>query len=209
MIHPHTRLVYINDEIGYGVFATAFIPKGTITYVKDTLELEISPEEFHTHNEELQKAIDKYSYIDERGYRIISWDFGKYVNHCCNCNTMSTGFGFEIAIRDIQPGEEITDEYGLFNIIEPMRLNCTKGECRGTVCKEDIDRYHVVWDEKVKAALAFLNEVDQPLMSFIDPSTMKAIERYMQDPSNYISVANLKFDPSKYNGLMAKKGIKS
>jgi hypothetical protein len=39
MIHPHTCIRYVNPQIGYGVFATAFIPKGTIVYVKDDLEL--------------------------------------------------------------------------------------------------------------------------------------------------------------------------
>ena len=38
MIHPNTRLGFVNEEIGYGVFATALIPKGTIVYVKDDLE---------------------------------------------------------------------------------------------------------------------------------------------------------------------------
>ena len=91
MIHPKTELKMINPIVGYGVFATEFIPQGTIVYVKDSLELEISPTDFTTHSQEMQDVIEKYSYIDERGYRIISWDFAKYVNHCCNFNTISTG----------------------------------------------------------------------------------------------------------------------
>ena len=43
MIHPNTELRFINPVVGYGVFATDFIPEGTITYVKDSLELEVSP----------------------------------------------------------------------------------------------------------------------------------------------------------------------
>lgn len=199
MIHPDTRLVYINDEIGYGVFATAFIPKGTITYVKDSLELEISPEEFLAHSAPLQQAIEKYSYIDERGYRIVSWDFGKYVNHCCNCNTMSTGYGFEIAIRDIHPGEEITDEYGLFNLIEPMTLSCKQNGCRKVVSKEDIDKYWEIWDEKIKDALSLMSKVAQPLMPFIDSLTLEDIEAYLYDQSLYKSVASLKYDLHQNN----------
>ena len=38
MIHPKTTLRFINEEVGYGLYATEFIPKGTITYVKDSLE---------------------------------------------------------------------------------------------------------------------------------------------------------------------------
>ena len=59
MIHPNTQIQYINDLIGYGVFATEFIPKGTITYVKDSLELEISPADFHNHSLQMQEQIEK------------------------------------------------------------------------------------------------------------------------------------------------------
>src|SRR5690606_207308 len=120
MLHPKTELRYISDHVGYGVLATDLIPEGSIVYVKDSLELEISPTDYLIHSEETKEVIDKYSYIDERGYRIISCDFAKYVNHCCNCNTISTGYGFEIAIRDIKPGEQITDEYGIFNLDSEM-----------------------------------------------------------------------------------------
>ncbi len=200
MIHPHTRLVFIDEEIGYGVFATQFIPKGTITYVKDTLELEISPRQFSSYPPVLQQAIDKYSYIDERGMRIVSWDLGKYVNHCCHCNTMSTGYGFEIAIRDIHPGEEITDEYGLFNIETPMEVHCKWPDCRRRICKEDLERLYPVWDEQVRQALAHCLEVEQPLQPLIDPSTWRKVEQFLVDPSQYLSVSHLRYDPSKFNG---------
>ena len=38
MIHPDTELRYVNDAIGYGVFATRHIPCGTITWVRDHLD---------------------------------------------------------------------------------------------------------------------------------------------------------------------------
>ena len=130
MIHPNTELKLINEHIGYGVFATADIPEGTIVYVKDSLELIVSPTDYLMHSEAMKDVIEKYSYIDEKGNRIISWDFAKYVNHCCNCNTISTGYGFEMAIRDIQKGEQITDEYGIFNLEKEMVLVCGQENCR-------------------------------------------------------------------------------
>ncbi len=39
MIHSKTELKFINDLVGYGVFATETIPEGTIVYVKDSLKL--------------------------------------------------------------------------------------------------------------------------------------------------------------------------
>ena len=33
MIHPHSELRFFSPEVGWGVYATRFIPKGTITWV--------------------------------------------------------------------------------------------------------------------------------------------------------------------------------
>lgn len=46
MIHPHTQIGYISDEVGFGVIATQFIPAGTITWVLDDLDQEFTPEQF-------------------------------------------------------------------------------------------------------------------------------------------------------------------
>ncbi len=192
MIHPNTELRHINPQVGYGVFATAFIPEGTIVYIKDSLEIEVSPEEYLKHSKEVQEQIEKYSYIDEKGYRIISWDFAKYVNHCCNCNTISTGYGFEIAIRDIYPGEQITDEYGIFNLENPIKLLCNESICRKEVKPEDFDLYYPVWDEKIKQALSKFFYVDQPLQGFIDTGTHKQLMDYFQDSQKYKSVYTLR-----------------
>lgn len=55
MIHPRTELKFINDHVGYGVFATDNIPEGTIFYVKDSLELVISPTDYLLHSEEVKR----------------------------------------------------------------------------------------------------------------------------------------------------------
>lgn len=205
MIHPHTRIQFINEAMGYGVFATRFIPKGTITYVKDSLELEIGPEAYAQYSPEMQEVIEKYSYIDERGVRIVSWDLAKYVNHCCNCNTMSTGYGFEIAIRDIQAGEELTDEYGIFNIPHPLELECRHADCRRCVQPDDFDRLFPRWDEQLKQALAYLPAVEQPLYSLLDAQSRAGVEAYLQNPDNYRSVYSLKCIPQyMLNGVGAR-----
>lgn len=193
MLHPKTELRFIGAEVGYGVFATEFIPKGTITYIKDNLEVEVSPAAFLLHPPEMQEVIEKYSYIDERGYRIVSWDFAKYINHCCNCNSMSTGYGFEIAIRDIQAGEEITDEYGIFNLTESMELICNKGLCRKVLRPEDFDNLYPEWDRKLQNALQDFRQVEQPLLIFIDEPTRKALYAYFENPRQYRSVYALKY----------------
>lgn len=193
MIHPKTTLRFINETVGYGVFATELIPEGTIVYVKDSLELVVTPTDFLCHNKAMKEVIEKYSYIDEKGNRIISWDFAKYVNHCCNCNTISTGYGFEIAIRDILKGEQITDEYGTFNIEKEMELVCGDPTCRMKIKPDDFDMYYEEWDSKIKKSIPKLFEVEQPLMPFLEDETRKALDDFFNDTSSYKSVYALKF----------------
>jgi len=193
MIHPDTEIRLVSPEVGYGVFATKKIPMGTIVYVKDDLEIMISQEDYHKYSDSLKKVIDRYSYIDPEGYRIISWDFAKYTNHCCDPNTISTGYGFEIAIKDIEPGEQITDEYGIFNLDREIHLVCDKQNCRKVVCNEDFDKYYKEWDQKIIPSLKRVPFVPQPLYEFIDEITKRELEEFFKDPSKYKSVYHLRF----------------
>lgn len=192
MIHPNTELRFISEQIGYGVFATTNIPEGTIVYVKDSLELVVSPTDYLIHTAEMQEVIDKYSYIDENGNRIISWDFAKYVNHCCNCNTISTGYGFEIAIREIKKEEQITDEYGIFNLDKEMTLVCGEPSCRKIIGPKDFDQYYQDWDAKIKKSIGKLFEVEQPLIPFVDRNTRQELDEFFKNAEKYKSVYALK-----------------
>jgi uncharacterized protein len=193
MIHPDTELKYISDEIGYGVFATARIPKGTIVFVKDPFDIELTPEEFLKLPTQYQEIADKYSYIDEHGVRILSWDHAKFVNHKCECNTMSSGYGFEIAIRDIDAGEEITDEYGLLNVEKEFPIACGCKNCRKMLRHDDIDNYYEVWDEKVKSSLSKIKQIKQPLWDYMDTETKKTLSDYLTGREPYRSVITLKY----------------
>jgi len=205
MVHPKTELKFISEEVGYGLFATEDIPEGTITYVKDGLEIVISEEKFQEHTPEMQAVIEKYSYIDENGDRIISWDFAKYVNHCCDCNTMSTGYGFEIAIKDIKKGDQITDEYGLFNIDHEMDLICESSCCRSKITKDDFEKYYMVWDEKIKKSIQKFYSVQQPLLGFVENSTKTDLDILRTNPETYKSVYALKYQKAKH--VNGKKSV--
>jgi len=200
MIHPDCTLRFVSPAIGFGVFATAPIPMGSLVYVKDELELEISPERYRDQPAAVQQAIEKYSYIDERGQRMLSWDFAKYVNHCCDFNTISTAYGFEIAIRDIMPGEELTDEYGLFNLEHPMPVCCGKAHCRGMVYQDDVLRFAERWDELIRSALKASAGVQQPLWSLMDEQTQTALRAFQKDNRQYRSVRELYYR-APYNGI--------
>lgn len=203
MIHPSTELRLVDPVIGYGVFATEFIPRGTMLYVQDELEIKVSPEDYQRMHPECRTTLDKYSFMDPGGARILSWDFAKYVNHRCDCNSMSTGWGFEIALEDIYAGDEITDEYGLFNLDYEMQVSCSCENCRTVVRPDDIDCYARKWDQRVKRAMLKFNEVHQPLLPHMGCDVLESVTSFLNGESPYLSVAGLKHAPSPAATLYA------
>lgn len=192
MIHPDTELKLVSPVIGYGVFATRPIPAGTIVYVRDALELAVAPDSDWVSNPLYRPIVEKYAYIDPTGDRIISWDIAKYVNHSCNANTLSTGYGFEIAVRDIAAGEEMTDDYGLFNVDHAFACSCGSEHCRGQIRATDVDTRAARFDEQVRRAMAEFNRVDQPLLGYVDARTHGEVMRYLHGQSRIWSVRKLK-----------------
>jgi hypothetical protein len=191
VIHPATEVRYVDPVVGLGVFATTRLGKGTITYVWDPLEIEITPSDPRLQDPTFAPIIERYSYIDPNGVRIVSWDHAKFVNHCCQANTMSTAYGFEIAIRDIEAGEQITDEYGMFNLPEAMELRCSTGPCRKRVEAGDLDRHWERWDAQIKSALELIEQVEQPLWPLVDVVTATAVQHFARWGKGYRSVREL------------------
>jgi hypothetical protein len=192
MIHPSTELRLVDPAIGYGVFATEFIPRGTILYVQDELEIKVAPQDYQLMHPECKLTLDKYSFVGPDGMRILSWDFAKYVNHRCECNSMSTGWGFEIALEDIQAGDEITDEYGLFNLEYEMPVSCRCVNCRTVVKPDDIESYGKKWDRRVKRAMLKFEDVDQPLLPHMTADVLDSVMTFLRGESPYLSVTTLK-----------------
>src|SRR5215467_8682567 len=124
MLHPASELRYVNSISGYGVFATRFIPRGTITWVFDSLDQIVYPETVGRMPRVLRDAVEKYCYLNGRGEQILCWDHSRFLNHSCNPTSLAPGFDFEIAVRDIEEGEEITDDYGALNPEEEFTCFC-------------------------------------------------------------------------------------
>jgi hypothetical protein len=192
MMHPNTEVRFVSDHIGVGVFATAFIPAGTIVYVEDPLDIVIAPDDPILQNHVIRPTIDKYAVLEPGERRVIGWDSAKYVNHCCHCNIISTGYGFEIALRDILPGEEIRDEYGIFNLGWTMELACQYDDCRGRLHADDFEQHYRAWDLQIQAALKQALEIPQPLWPLLDVETAAAVRHFVLTGEGYQSVAALK-----------------
>ncbi|MAZ27330.1 MAG: SET domain-containing protein-lysine N-methyltransferase [Cytophagaceae bacterium] len=175
MIHPHTELKFISPEIGYGVVATQLIPAGTITWALDKLDREFTPAQFKDLEPIYQDILDFYTYRNNKGNMVLCWDHGRYVNHSFNSNCLSTAYDFEIAIRDIHPGEQLTDDYGYLNIEHPFR-GINEGTRRKVVYPDDLKKYYRIWDKKLEKVFDRIIKVDQPLSQLLTDSTWETVK---------------------------------
>ena len=179
MIFPKTELQYISTEIGYGVVAKEFIPAGTITWVLDKLDREFTPEEFQNMDPIYQDILEFYTFRNNQGNFVLCWDNGRYVNHSFNSNCLSTAYDFEVAIRDIHPGEQLTDDYGYLNIDKPFR-GVEEGTKRKIVYPDDLLYYAEEWDKKIETVFSKIDKLDQPLGKLLSPETWGEIKKVVQ-----------------------------
>jgi uncharacterized protein len=177
MIHPHTELQFISEKIGYGVIATKFIPKGTITWVLDKLDRIFTPDQVRAMDPLYQQVLDTYTYRNPEGNHILCWDNARFINHSSNSNCVTTAYEFEIAIRDIHPGEQLTDDYGYLNLEEPFEAVPEAGTDRTMIYPDDLIRYYHVWDEDLLNAFPYLLEVEQPLFNILEPAIRERASR--------------------------------
>lgn len=189
MIHPHTELRFISPEIGHGVVATQFIPKGTITWVLDKLDQRFSPKQFEKFEPIYQNILEYYTFRNGDGKLILCWDNGRFVNHSFNSNCLSTAYDFEIAIRDIHPGEQLTDDYGYLNISAPFR-GIDEGTKRKVVYPNDLLKYHHKWDQQIAEAFPLINSVKQPLDELISSKTKEKITKVIEGEMELESILN-------------------
>ena len=109
--HSTNKSIIVKPSIinGMGVFATRIIYRGeVVVYWENTRE--ITPSELES------LSLEERRYIDIQKNKIFF--IGKperFINHSCDANTQP-GDLCDIAIRDIEAGEEITADYSHFYI---------------------------------------------------------------------------------------------
>lgn len=201
MIHPDTALRFISDDIGYGVVATKAIPKGTIVWVGDPLDQRIPVAQVAELGPLFAGTIDKYAWLDTQDVYILCWDISRYVNHSCDASSLSVGtFDFTMAVRDIEAGEEITDDYGTLNLTETFTCACGSPKCRKDVGPDDPSRMTTTWDAIVREALPSAANVAQPLMSLLSAADREGLERELRDPKRLPSIADQFRPPARRVG---------
>ena len=203
MIHPHTELRFISKEIGYGVFATRLIPKGTITWAYDLLDRSFSPREVSQMDYVYKNVLDKYSYRENNGNFILCWDNARIVNHSFQPSCITTAYNFELAIKDIYPGEELTDDYGYLNCMEPFDCIPEPGTSRVRVMPDDLLYFYKEWDVKLLSAFECFTKVDQPLHLLIEPQYGEKVTNIANGREAMDSILNVFYNENQ--DLMKKK----
>lgn len=174
---------------GFGIFAEKRIPKGTITCFEcSKCHRFYSKPDLDTVSAPLRKRILKYSYEREDGILLFPCDDVIYINHSCNANTLGTGHGFDIAVRDIEKGEEITYDYRMFyenkwrsdDYYTKFACQCGEPNCVGEVRfigpRHNPGRVLIEeWKRKISSSLRHMLKVDQPLW----PELLKNGNRYI------------------------------
>ena len=102
---------------GLGLFADEFIPKGMLVWQFDEGEdRRISKKEFNILSPEEQAYIRKYAYskVDSPSITLPVGD-AKYVNNSDSPNIYGDNDNVSFAIKDIQPGDEILEDYSVYD----------------------------------------------------------------------------------------------
>jgi hypothetical protein len=188
MLHPHTALREVDPRIGLGVIATKRIPRGTITWALDPLDQVFPQHSLGSFDKLTNRLLEKYSYFNGRGDRILCWDHARFVNHCCEPATMAPGYDFEVALRDIEKGEELTCDYSSLNLERSFKCLCGAPGCRRNVRPADFQRFAEAWDSNLRDAILHVSRVPQALWSVVSEDQREHVTQAAEAPDTVPSV---------------------
>src|SRR5215203_6934888 len=108
---------------GIGLFAEQFIPKDTVVWkFHPLIDLIFTREQIEELAADAREQVKKYSYRDiHTGLYVLCGDDARFFNHTANPNCLDSYHshekeGITVACRNIAPGEELTCDYGLFDL---------------------------------------------------------------------------------------------
>jgi uncharacterized protein len=183
MIHPDTEIRRVDDVVGIGVFATAPIPRGTITWALDPLDQVLPESRLASLGPRWEGWLDHHTYHDPQGRRVLCWDAARSMNHSCRPTCGGSDLGFEVALVDIAPGEQLTNDYGTLHLAPSEGFTCRCGAlgCRGSVAPDG--HAWERWLPELRAALALLTAVPQPLGPLVPSVVLRAGRRAVGLPA--------------------------
>ena len=116
-------------EAGLGLFALDKIHKGQLIAEFDPkVDIQFNEEMLRIMPRNLQKYLMKYSYKSNGFYYLLS-DYSRFMNHSLNPNCgQSKDKTQDVALRDIEAGEEIFCNYMEFDKEDSDRTQIEKGK---------------------------------------------------------------------------------
>lgn len=168
------------NAYGYGVFATEFFPKDSVVYIS---EAQVIPNKYAEYRLIIQGMQDSLlldtvthsvQFNETERYLYL---FDSFMNHSCDPNTISRQTPEErsnnqyaqVAVRDIQPGDEISCDYNLFEYdCEDKSIEkcfCDASDCIGRV-----------------AGFKYLTE--QQMKKRLDRVELEVLNAMSSDPTN-------------------------
>lgn len=192
-MHPDSDVQYLGDSRKAGVIASRFIAAGTLVWFPGETDQILSLQQVIEMSEDARKSLAEYAYLTNAGTYIVSRDIARFVNHSCAANSLSVaGLEISIAVRDIQKGEEITEEYGLYYANGGFdNCNCASSRCRHEITKDDVWKYGGEWDQRILTSFHLIPAVKQPLWRHMDPSLRVWIEAILAGESDFPSCKSL------------------
>jgi SET domain-containing protein len=109
---------HVSEIHGIGLFADQFISQGTMTWkFLEGFDLRLPKSILNELSPPAREQFLKYSYLDSSSglYELCS-DDARFFNHSETPNTGSISDVIDVALRDIQPGEELTCDYRTFDV---------------------------------------------------------------------------------------------
>lgn len=156
-----------SDRHGLGLRASMLIPAGTVIWFPCPNCPRWSPQQRKLLPEDVDAKLDTWGHLLADGTLLVPCGGAFLMNHSCTANVLDFGLDFGVAVTDIQPGTEITCDYGTFCADAGWSMRCHCGEtcCRGEVSTADYGRCDVrrTWSDRLAAALPRVTAVPQPL----------------------------------------------
>lgn len=112
---------------GKGVFALRDFNPGDVVIAWDISNI-LTDEQYARLPEDQRRYVVWF-----KGQRLYMMEPARYVNHSCDANTRPMN-GYDIAVKEIDPGEEITSDYrSTMKKGERMECKCGALACTGYI----------------------------------------------------------------------------
>jgi SET domain-containing protein len=123
---------------GRGLVATARIAAGEVVAVKgghivDTATLLALPARLQNSEVQIEEGLHVVALTDDEYEPVML-----FINHSCDPNVGFAGNVVLVAMRDVEPGEELTIDYAMFDTGEgTLDCRCGSPACRRTIRGSD------------------------------------------------------------------------